>query len=298
MKIILVATDARGKNLVFVSNTLQVYSLEQALALARAGKFQNISVVKGSTGAYLRTDHGTTKNERLDKLSISSYQLFSSKNDLHHALSTPAFSNYWLMFQQSLKDENGPFIVIDGSPRITEEAARERLQAHRGIIFAAAKKFDIDSYLLGAILIDEIARLAPLETIRDYLTGYFIGINTSIGIAQVETDTARKLIQKGYYNPDPQDSKLSAANIQDVPRSYLYEYVKDPIHNIFFAAARMRALTDEWGKFVNLSKKPEIIATLYHLKYKRPHVDPRPNDRGLQIAGQFYRLAQEWLHSP
>ena len=34
MKIILVATDARGKNLVFVSDTLRAYSLQDAVALA------------------------------------------------------------------------------------------------------------------------------------------------------------------------------------------------------------------------------------------------------------------------
>lgn len=32
------------------------------------------------------------------------------------------------------------------------------------------------------------------------------------------------------------------------------------------------------------------------LKVKRPHADPQPNDRGLQIANEFYKLAKEWLH--
>lgn len=296
MKIILVATDARGKNLVFVSDTLEVYSLEEALHLAKDGKWENTYSVNGRTGAYLRTKPGVVKKDQLDQLSVSSRFLFLSKNDLHHALSTPAFSNYWLMFQHSLGDEDGPFIMIDGSPRITQRTTRENLLAHRDIVFAAAKKFDVDTYLLGAIIIDEIARLNPIEAITDQLAGYFIGVNTSIGIAQVETDTARGLIQRGYYNPDPNDNKLSPANIQNVSRSYLYQYIKEPRHCIFFAAARMRALIDEWKKFVDLGKRPEIITTLYSLKRKDPHSDPKPNDRGLQITKEFYSLAKEWLH--
>ncbi len=295
MKIILVATNAQSKNLVFVTDTLQTYSLQKTLALAKENKLENVYPVQGSAGAYLRTKPNTPRKEQLDQLSISSYQLFSSKNDLHHALSTPAFSNYWLMFQHSLGDEDGPLIVIDGYPRITQEAAREKLQPHRDLIFAAAKKFNVDPYLLEAIIIDEIARANPFEEITDRLAGYFIGVNTSAGIAQVKTDTARGIIQSGYYNPNPDDPELSRDKVGKTPLSYLYTYVAQPQHSIYFAAARMRALVDEWKRFVDLNKKPEIIATLYSKKHVDPHPDPQPNDRGLQIAHEFYKLAQEWL---
>ena len=64
---------------------------------------------------------------------------------------------------------------------------------------------------------------------------------------------------------------------------------------MFFAAARMSALTDEWKKFIDLSARPEIIATLYHLPYKNPHGTPEANARGLQITEEFYQLAKEWF---
>ena len=51
----------------------------------------------------------------------------------------------------------------------------------------------------------------------------------------------------------------------------------------------------EWKKFVDLRERPEIIATLYHLKHKDPHTHAKPNDRGLQIAEEFYKLAKQWL---
>jgi len=294
MKIILVATNARGKNLVFVTDTLQAHSLQEALRLAREGALENVYPVKGSSGAYLRTRPNTPPQEQLEHLSISSHQLFSFPDNSNYALTTPAFANYWRLYQGSLGKEQ-PLIVIDGHPRITKEAAKAKLQPHRDLIVAAAKKFEVDPYLLGAIIIDEIARFASIERITDPLAGYFIGVNTSVGIAQVKIDTARGLIQSGYYNPNPDDPQLSKGKIGKTSRSHLYEYVVQPEHNISFAAARIRSLIDEWGKIVDLSKNPEIITTLYSLEHRDPHIDPQPNARGLQIANEFYQLAREWL---
>ena len=76
---------------------------------------------------------------------------------------------------------------------------------------------------------------------------------------------------------------------------YLYKYIVQPEHNIFFAAAKMRSLIDLWKKSVDITNEPAIIATLYSRKDKAPHSNPQPNDRGLQIANEFYQLAKEWL---
>lgn len=295
MKIILVATNSHGKNLVFVTDTLQAYSLQDALKLVKEKKLENVYAVKGDTGAYLRTKLGTPKKEQLDRLSISSYQLFSAPDNLNHALSTPIFGSYWPLYRHSLKEDGGQFIIIDDYALITKERAMTQLQPQRDFVFAAAKKFNVDPYLLGAIIIDEIARFAPFEIITDPLGGHFIGVNTSVGIAQVKIDTAHDLIEKGYYNPNPADKRLSPPNIQKVSRQELYPYLKNPEHSIFFAAARMRALTDAWKRFLDLGKKPEIITTLYHLSYRPPHGHPQPDDRGLQIANEFYPLAEKWL---
>lgn len=295
MKIILVATNSRGKNLVFVSDALRAYSLEEAVELARKEELENVYTVKGKNGTYLRTKPNTPRNEQLERISISSYRLFASSDDIRHAMSTPAFSKYWLAYQHSLEYKGGPYIVIDGRPRITKETAREKLEPHRDLIFKAARRFDVDPYLLGAIIIDEIARFGLLESITDPLAGYFVGVNTSAGIAQVEIETARDLIEKNLYNPNPSDTKLSPANIKKASRARLYRYVRKPKHSIFFAAARMRALIDEWESFVDISKKPEIITTLYSLEYRHPHSHPRPNDRGLQITDESYGLAKGWL---
>ncbi len=295
MKIILVVADGKGKNVVFVTDTLHAYSLDEAVQLARDGKFEGVYAVSGKHGTYLRTRSRVPKSDELEKLSVSSHKLFTYANDTRNALSTPVLARYVQLYQYTLEKDGGPLIVTyDEKWKITKEKAKIKLQPQQELIFSAAKRFNVDPYLLGAIIIDEIARFTPFEDIFENLAVFFIGKNVSAGIAQVQMDTARDLIQNGYYNPNPADSKLSSREIKNIPRSYLYKYVVESKHNIFFAAAKMRLVVDEWKKYIDLSEKPEIIATLYSM-YKAPHAHPEANKRGLQIANEFYQLAQKWL---
>lgn len=294
MKIILVATGEKGRNVVFVTDMLRVYSLEEAVRLAKAGKLENVYAVQKSSGAYLRSSRNVPKKEQLEQLAVSSHQLFNSVNDTHHALSTPAVAHYLQLYEHTLQKDGGPLIVIEGKARMTKESAKAKLTPHEDYIFAAAKKFNIDPYLLGAIIIDEIARIKPFEDIGEALLVFFVGKNASGGIAQVKVETARGLIQDGYYNPNPRDPKLFPERVRNVFRAHLYQYVKKPEHSIFFAAAKIRSVIDAWKKFVDLSSRPDIVATLYSL-YKDPHADPKPSERGTQIATEFYQLAKEWL---
>lgn len=294
MKIILVVTGLKGRNAVFVSDTLKSYTVEETVRLAKEGSIENVYAVEAKNGAYVRTKPHTAKTEQLEHLAISSHQLFAFANDIRSAVSTPALARYLKLYGHSLEQEEGPYIVIGGQIKITTQAAKEKLQPHKELIFEAAEKFKIDPYLLGAIVIDEIAQFGLLENITDLLASYFIGINTSTGIAQVKLETARGLIKDGYYNPNPHDPKLARDKINKTPRKYLYQYVKEPKHSIFFAAARMRELIDKWKRFVNLAERPEIISTLYSM-YKLPHANPQANARGLQITNEFYPLVKKWL---
>ena len=293
MKIILVVTDVGGRNVVFVSDTLRVFPLEEAVRLAKVGRFENVHTVKsGGGGVYLRTKAGVSLKGQLDRISISPHRLFSSVGDIHHAFSTPAFVDYWESYQRALEVKKS-YITINGYPRVLKKEARKKIKAHRRLILDAAEKFVIDPYLLAAIIIDEIARLGPVEPILDALAVYMVGVNTSVGIAQIKIETARGLIKDGYYNPDP--IQFPQQRIDQVSRQHLYGYLKEPKHNVFFAAARIRGFIDTWKKFVDLKKRPEIIATLYSLEKRKPHRNPKPNERGLQISGEFYQLAKKLL---
>ncbi len=298
VKIILIATNTKRKSLVFVDENLRVYSLQEAIKSAQDGLFKNVYTVNRSGNLYLRSTPSTLVTDKLDHISISSYQLFYSLDDVGKILSVPAFKNYWQKYQQNLlqeqREKRDACIIIDEYPRIAKTVAEYKLKINKDIIFTAAEKFDIDPYLLAGILIDELARLNPIEKITDMLSVYFIGKNTSAGIGQVKTDTAKGLMLSGYYNPDP-DKFSSKEKIKKATRQQIYEYTKQPKHSIFFVAARIRGFVDAWKKFINLREKPEIIATLYSLGDIDPHNNPQPNERGLQIANEFYKLAQDWL---
>src|SRR3989339_773239 len=298
MKIILIITDTKKKSLIFVDENLKIYSLREIVLAVQNGLFKNIYIVNRSGNIYLRSAGSVLKEEKLDRISISSYQLFYSLQDIGKILSIPSFNNYWQKYQQNLLQEQqeklGACIIIDDHPRILKANAQYKLTTNKKIIFSAAKKFNVDPYLLAAILIDELARLNPIEDITDMLAVYFIGVNTSAGIGQVKTDPAKGVMLTGYYNPDL-DKFSSKGKIKKASRQEVYEYIKQPKHSIFFVAARMRYFIDEWKRFVDLTKRPEIITTLYSLSADNPKSNPQPNDRGLQIANEFYNIAKDWF---
>src|SRR3989344_4440319 len=298
MKIVLVITDSRRKNLVFVTDTLKTISIDEAVALVDKGKIEGTHIVRKATGAYIRTNPGVPKSDELETLSLTSKAAFSYLQDSETAVSTPALTNYLKLYLASLT-EGGPFIEPvkekEKTYKVLTVVIKEKFLQYDSIIFSGAEKFNVDPYLLGAIIIDEIARMQPFENILDKLQAKIIGMNTSIGTAQVTTETANNLIKEGLYNPNKNDSKLPFQSLDNRARAYLYQYLIQPKHSIFFAAARMRFLIDEWKEFIDLNHKPEIIATLYGRKYKAPHSEPKPSERGSQIMKEFYPLAKKWL---
>jgi hypothetical protein len=47
-------------------------------------------------------------------------------------------------------------------------------------------------------------------------------------------------------------------------------------------------------KFIDLKNNFDILASLYSLS-RLPHEESHPNNRGIQIANEFYNLAKTWL---
>lgn len=294
MKFILVVTDTHGKNLAFVSRELQTLSLIEATEAVRRGDVAGAYVVERKTGAYIRSKINVPKLEQFEKIAIPIKNLLSCAQGI--AVDSQPLNRYIETYASTL--QKGQLIIRPvGYISILAADVKNRIVPRREDILDAARRFSIDPYLLGAILIDETARLLPFEPIIDALKGGFVGKDTSVGIAQVKLDTANSLIKKGLYNPNPDDKALPFKRLNDSARIYLYQYVVQPRHNIFFSAAYIRSLIQDWKKFVDLSKKPEIIATLYHL-FKLPHFNPEANDRGTQISQEFYALARNWLSEP
>lgn len=300
MKIILVVTDSKGKNLVFATDTLKAYSLNESIEFSEQGKMDMVHVVKTGQGSYLRAGPNAEESDNLDTLSISAYKLFLSLNDIKYLLSKDgrgAYTEYLAVHWRSIEERGEHVIYIDGYPLITKEQATSKLMPYSNIVTSAAKKFSIDVNTLGAIIIDEIARTNPWEEVLDKLGAAFVGINTSAGIAQVTIETARELMQKEYYNPNPDDKKLSKENVVKTPRTYLYDYVVLPHHSIYFAAARIRQTINHWAHKTDLTDRPEILGTLYSQGLGNPKPNPGASSRGLQISREFYPLAKRILKS-
>src|SRR3989344_1567551 len=293
MHITLVVTDTKRKNLFFVTEDRVAYPLVEAVRLAQKGELPGVYAVQGKGGSFLRTKPPVPKDQELECLSISAPELFSFIQGTGHAKSTRALDRYLETYLSVL--EGGPRITPIGNPKVLKEEIKKRLIPHGAHILSAATQFDINPYLLGAILIDEIARALPFEPVLDAISIHILGRNTSARVAQVKTDTANDLIKKNVYNPNPRDIRLPFERMTNTARAHLYTYIVQPKHSIFFAAAFIRFVIDFWSSHSDLSNRPEIIGTLYHQGYGEPKRSPQSNARGEQVANQLFPLAKSWL---
>lgn len=291
MKILLVITDNKGKSVLFILDNFRALTLKETINYIKKDKINDVHVVETKNGAYIRSNHNQTSKDNLDSVSVSISALTGSPNQEETAI----INKYLKIRQVSSGKEEDESIYIDGEKKTTEKNAATHLKKHKTSILAAAKYFKIDAYLLGAILIDEYARL-DLRDKFDWMA--LFGENRSVGVAQIKIETARELIEKGYYNPNPRDEKLSKDKISRTSNRHLYKYVNDSKHSICFAAAKIKQLINSWAKYINLgADKPRnraILGALYSLK-RAPHPSPKVNLRGAQIAKEFYKIAKRAL---
>jgi len=298
MKIILSVEDRRGRNSYFVGDDGKTYSIVEAIALARSGQIADVRVATRGGTPYLRSSRKRNTQFTLQEITVAEAPLLRATTNTSKLISQQAYRPYWAWYQKYLESQakNGVVrIAVDGHYFSTDAHVREKLTPLKEHIVDAAKKSNVDSYLLGGILIDEIVRLAPFEDITDTLLLNVPGWDVSVGTGQVSLRTAKDLIKSGYFNPNPEDQLLSAPDISGVPPSVLFAYILEPKNNTFFAAARIRELIDSWKSEAGIDLTPEIIATLYSLKYKKPHSSPVANTRGLQIVNEFVPFAIEIL---
>lgn len=296
MKIIMVITDTKRKNLVFVCDDLTVLSLKEAVTAAGSGDIEDAYPVERKTGAYIRTKRSVPKKDEFEYLSVTGRDLVRYVQG-NYAVSTPAISDYTRRYFASL-EEGLAYIQPVGHPkflRVLTADVKNKLLSHREIIKRVAAKFSVDHNILGALLVDEIARLLPFEDALESLGARIVGMNVSVGVAQIQIETANDLIKKGIYNPNPHDKKLPFQQMTNADRSYLFTYLIQTEHNVSFAAAFMRYVIDFWAPYTDLSKRADIIGTLYHQGYGEPKANPKANERGAQIAEEFYPLAKRWL---
>lgn len=293
MKISLVITNTKRKSIAFVADTFETLSIDEVIKAVKSEFFENVYLVSGTMGTYIRSVPDKKTDNNIDAISITGPKLIALAQGI--IVPTLALQTYVVRYLISIATTKS-FIEPIKSFQIPTEVVRRVFGSHSSIIKKAAKEFNIDQYILGAILIDEIARLVPFEPIVEKIGVEIVGKNTSIGVAQVKIETANDLIKRGVYNPNPSDKKLPfSGNLSNKNRRHLYQYVVQPEHSIRFAAAFIRHVIDFWSEYIDLSNRSEIIGTLYHKGYGEPKANPRSNERGQQIADEFYPLAKKWI---
>ena len=297
VKLILVVTNSGEKSFVFVTDDLRAHSLKEAITMAIKGVLELAHVVQAKIGTYLRSHPNATSDDNLDTRSVTAYRIVKAIDALDSIVFYPAFQTYWKLrnaYLRRLQKQGRKIIIVDGYLATPKDLAVETLLQHRKHIFAAAKLFSIDSYTLGAIMIDEYARLSMLDVLTDevLLTLH----NPSVGIAQVTIETARGLIKQGYYNPNPDDKELSEKNIDKTSREHLYAYIVQPKHNVHFAAAKIRERINFWSPRIDISKRPDMIQYAYARGEKVTLEQLKKLDkRARQTRREFYPLAKRIL---
>lgn len=293
MKILFVVTNTKRKSLFFVTSELETFSLAEIIAAVKKGLFEKVYTVTGTSGTYIRSAPDKIVGNNIDTLSISSSRLVAMMQG--HAKSTVAMRSYIESYIESIQG-GAAHIKPVGSFRITSVVVQKVFQSHASTINKVAKEFDIDQFTLGAILIDEIARLAPFEPILEKLSSGVVGRNTTVGVAQVSLETANGLIKDGLYHPNPKDKRLPIkGSLSNAGRRVLYEYIVQPKHNIRFAAALLRSLIDEWQPVLDISMRPDVLGTRYSRSHEVPSMNPEVTARGKQISREFYGYAKKWL---
>jgi len=292
MKIILVITDSKRKNILYITEDLKAHTLEEAIEFVQQGKIEGVHIVETEIGTYLRSDPNTTVEDNLDSMSITINQLLEGLTDLGYLVSHPQLAAYEKIRQANMTMGKEGAIGVDGTPRKTQQEVVQHLQKYKSLIEDAAQRQGIDKYMLGAILADEYLRMGPGDWF-DWLA--LLEVDTSIGVAQIKIETARDLIREGLYHPNPVDNDLSPENINTVAKDRFYKYLKEPVHSINFSAARIKHLIKYWENDFDLSNRTDLIGTLYSIadETKPPHDTPKPNDRGQQVKNEFYPLATE-----
>ena len=295
MKIVLAISDKKGKTVLYVTDDLKVYSVSEAVALTQKGQFEGLYVATRGGASYVRA-RASSSSPKIDSLTIAAKNIVQFTTvALFPASRLRFFYDACRKFYAEEIQQGEVIKAVDTNQFASKEYVRNRLIENKSYIFEASEQQHINPDLLGAILIDEIMRLALFEEIRDRIVGQWLPINVSIGVGEIKVETARQIIKEGLYNPNPRDELLSASKISRTSSRHIASYVALPRNNIFFAAAQVHHLTLLWQKKASIIIAPEIIATLYSIGDGMPKLNPQPSPRGKQIIDEFYPLAKIWL---
>lgn len=174
-------------------------------------------------------------------------------------------------------------LYIDGQARETRSSIKSKISELKPYILSVSNRYDIDSNLLTAILIDEKLRLSVDDLIDPFQK--YLDLNLTVGLAQIRATTAKEIIYQGYYHPNPEDSKLK----KPIKNKDLYPYLTQRDKAVYFAAAIIKSIMDK--KLLDSPTDNLEIAFYYSHGMNASFDHKKVYIRQKQIINEFYNFS-------
>ena len=183
---------------------------------------------------------------------------------------------------------NAPVSLSDSGGSIPKEEADELITKYSSNIIAAGVKYGVDPVVIACCIYSEqVLNVNWLDSVFDNLLFFF---DTSIGIGQVRISTAILLEDSGYIE---ESEPIHVGTIHFSREQLIQNKLDNPEWNIKYVAAYLRYWQDCWQTTLDISNKPEILATLYNLgeNANAPNANPKPNDFGRHAQSVYHHIA-------
>lgn len=168
-------------------------------------------------------------------------------------------------------------------------------QDHRNIA-AAARHYGVEAGLVAAIWQDELNRLDVFDHLQNGVASALCHLPPRL--KHLLRHAAEVLTRRSLATHSLGPAQMKPATLQEVAATGLLPipdtlceqiaYLMDRRHAPTVIAARLRQTINHWAlEGVNLSRRPEVLGTLYSLGLtgrQGVNPDPQPSERGLAIA--------------
>lgn len=176
---------------------------------------------------------------------------------------------------------------------------KELLIKNKELIYTSAKLFNVQPRLIAAVIYTErTLNVNWMEGKLDLLLAKS-GYSSSIGIGQIKIHTALWIEKKLYDSTSKYF--LGFTYQKSLPKSKdrdeIVKKLERPEWNLRYIAAYISMFCHRWkNEGFDISKKPEIVATLYSLgpyrvsdsSERKPHSNPQANYFGIEAKEFFY----------
>lgn len=193
-------------------------------------------------------------------------------------------------------------ITLFGQPILAESADTtvKKIEERIELIKASSELVNIDYRILCSIIYTERTLNFNWEDEAFDMIGVISGLNSSMGFCQIKIKTAYWIekqlnnYKSIFYSGDKYKDVLSISS----NKNELIVKIVDDKFNILYAAAYLRIMISRWEKEkVNISNRPDILATLYStgLFYQDgterfPNSNPKANDFGKKAMEIFNQV--------